>query len=84
MSIMKRMIASSVAAVAICAAAFARTIEGDYTVSVDTTLAEDTTVTGALTVESGATLDLNGWTLSAAAVAGSGSIVDSFAEYERL
>ena len=50
------------------------------------TLTEDTDWSdqGVVTIEEGVTLDLNGYTLTVAGIDGTGSIVDSFAGYERI
>ena len=64
-------------AAVICAAAFsssAATTYADWNLAADTALTDDVTVTGTLTIPSGVTLNLNGHTLSVAAIMGSGSI----------
>jgi len=66
------------AIVAICVAAalpsWAETTYADWTLSADTALTDDVVVTGTLTIPSGLTLNLNGHTLSVAAIAGTGTI----------
>ncbi len=52
----------------------ADTTYADWTLSGDTALTDDVVVTGTLTIPSGVTLNLNGHTLSVAAIAGTGTI----------
>ena len=74
-----------IALVAICAATASSTSwAADMTISTDYVLNDDLTVDGTLTVASGATVDLNGHTLSVKGLAGAGSITDSNQSYELL
>ena len=63
----------AIAAAVVGTAAFA----ADMTISTDYVLDDDLTVDGTLTVASGATVDLNGHTLSVKGLAGAGRITDS-------
>lgn len=51
----------------------------DWTVSANTTLSANKTV-DALTVESGATLDLNGYSLTCSSIAGAGTVISSLVD----
>ena len=71
------------------AAFFALTATGAWAatnITDNVTLTEDTDWSdqGVVTIEEGVTLDLNGYTLTVAGIDGTGSIVDSFAGYERI
>lgn len=72
---MKKRLAMAVAACAMLAANAATNITGSVSLTADA----DWTEFGLVTVESGATLDLNGNTLTVAGIDGQGSIVSSFA-----
>ena len=63
----------TLAAAAVGAAAFA----ADMTISTNYVLDDDLTVDGTLTVASGATVDLNGHTLSVKGLSGAGRVTDS-------
>ena len=63
---------------AICAATASSTSwAADMTISTDQVLNDDLTVDGTLTVASGATVDINGHTLSVKGLAGAGHLTDS-------
>lgn len=72
---MKKRIAMAVASCAMLAANAATNITGSVSLTADA----DWTEFGLVTVESGATIDLNGNTLTVAGIDGQGSIVSSFA-----
>ena len=80
---------AALVAAAICAALAPTPSWADKTISANTILTEDTDWSdeGTVTIAEGVTLDLNGYILTVAGIAGAGSIVDSWTgsdAYERL
>ena len=74
-------IATILCAVAFVPSAIAETTFTDWALSADTALTDDVVVAGTLTIPSGVTLNLNGRTLSVAAIAGTGTIIAAPPKY---